>query len=154
MNRKEVLRELRGITNSIAEELNYELVDVEYAKDNGRYFLRVYIHKDGGVNLEDCQNMSEALSEKLDKDDPIKDTYYLEVSSPGLDRPLKTNKDLKRNIENYIEIKLYSAFDGKKNYEGKLIYFDNDSIKIEKDDQNIVEIPRESISVIRLSVKI
>ena len=153
MSRKEVLKKLRGICNSIAEDLDYELVDLEYVKENGRYFLRVYIHKDGGVNLEDCQKMSENLSEKLDQEDPIRGTYYLEVSSPGLDRPLKSDKDLKRSIESDIEIKLYSPFDGKKDYEGKLIYFDSDSIKIEKDNQKIVEIPRESISMIRLSVK-
>ena len=153
MSRKEVLKKLRGICNSIAEDLDYELVDLEYVKENGRYFLRVYIHKDGGVDLEDCQKMSKNLSEKLDQEDPIRDTYYLEVSSPGLDRPLKSDKDLKRSIESDIEIKLYSPFDGKKDYEGKLIYFDSDSIKIEKDNQKIVEIPRESISMIRLSVK-
>lgn len=153
MSRKEVLKKLRGICNSIAEDLDYELVDLEYVKENGRYFLRVYIHKDGGVDLEDCQKMSKNLSEKLDQEDPIRGTYYLEVSSPGLDRPLKSDKDLKRSIESDIEIKLYSPFDGKKDYEGKLIYFDSDSIKIEKDNQEIVEIPRESISMIRLSVK-
>ena len=153
MSRKEVLKKLRGICNSIAEDLDYELVDLEYVKENGKYFLRVYIHKDGGVDLEDCQKMSKNLSEKLDQEDPIRDTYYLEVSSPGLDRPLKSDKDLKRSIESDIEIKLYSPFDGKKDYEGKLIYFDSDSIKIEKDNQKIVEIPRESISMIRLSVK-
>ena len=153
MSRKEVLKKLRGICNSIAEDLDYELVDLEYVKENGRYFLRVYIHKDGGVDLEDCQKMSKNLSEKLDQEDPIRDTYYLEVSSPGLDRPLKTDKDLERSMKSDIEIKLYSPFDGKKDYEGKLIYFDSDSIKIEKDNQKIVEIPRESISMIRLSVK-
>ena len=153
MSRREVMRMVRGICESIAADLDYELVDVEYVKENGRYFLRVYIHKDGGVNLDDCQNMSEAVSEKLDKDDPIRNTYYLEVSSPGLDRPLKTEKDLNRNMGKDIEIKLFSPLEGKKNYEGKLIDFNKESVKIEEHNLNLLEISRGKISMIRLAVK-
>lgn len=153
MSRKVVLREVREISNSIADELNFELVDLEYIKENGRYFLRVYIHKDGGVNLDDCQKMSEALSDKLDKEDPIKGAYYLEVSSPGLDRPLKTDRDMERNLGKDIEISLYSSFEGSKKYEGSLIDYSDEIIKIENYDHSLVEIPRDKISKVRLAVK-
>ena len=153
MGRKEVLREIKGIANSIANDLDFELVDLEYVKENGRYFLRTYIHKDGGVNLDDCQKMSEALGEKLDKDDPIKEAYYLEVSSPGLDRPLKTDRDLERNLGKDIEINLYSPFGGNKSYEGTLTDFSDRNINIENYNHNLVEIPREKISKIKLAVK-
>lgn len=153
MSRKVVLREVREISNSIADELNFELVDLEYIKENGRYFLRVYIHKDGGVNLDDCQKMSEALSDKLDKEDPIKGAYYLEVSSPGLDRPLKTDRDMERNLGKDVEISLYSPFEGSKKYEGSLIDYSDEIIKIENYDHSLVEIPRDKISKVRLAVK-
>lgn len=153
MSKKEVLREIREIANSITNDLNFELVDLEYVKENGRYFLRVYIHKEGGVNLDDCQKMSEALGEKLDKDDSIKEAYYLEISSPGLDRPLKTNRDLERNLGKDIEINLYSPFEGNKNYEGTLTDFSDEKINIEDYNHNLVEIPRDKISKIRLAVK-
>lgn len=153
MSKKEVLREVRELSRSIAADLKFELVDLEYVKENGRYFLRVYIHKDGGVNLDDCQKMSEALSAQLDQEDPIRDAYYLEVSSPGLDRPLKTDRDLERNMDKDIEIHLYAPLKGNKNYEGTLTAYSEKSIKIEDYDHNLVEIPREQISKIRLAVK-
>lgn len=152
MSKKEVMRNVRDIGDSIAEELNYELVDLEYVKENGRYFLRVYIHKDGGVNLDDCQKMSEELSARLDEKDPIKDTYYLEVSSPGLDRPLKTDRDLERNLGKDIEINLYSPFEGNKNYEGMLMNYTEESVEIEEYNNKVI-IPRDKISKIRLAVK-
>lgn len=153
MSKKEILRKVREIGNSIAEDLNYELVDLEYVKESGRYFLRVYIHKDGGVNLDDCQKMSEALSAKLDAEDPIKDTYYLEVSSPGLDRPLRTDRDLERNLGKDIELNLYAPFEGKKYYEGKLVSYSKEYVNVEEDNNGGINIPREQISKIKLAIK-
>lgn len=139
MNKKEVLKIIKEMCNEIAEKFNYELVDVEYVKEMGSRFLRVYIDKPGGVTLDDCQQMSEVLSEKLDEKDPISESYYLEVSSPGLDRPLKTDKDLKRNMGKDIEIKLYSPINNKKIYEGRLEKFDEKEITI-LDDKRIYSI--------------
>lgn len=153
MSKKEVLKTVKGICEEIALSLNYDLVDVEYIKEFGSYYLRVYIDKIGGVSLDDCQAMSEVLSEKLDEKDPISTAYYLEVSSPGLDRPLKTDKDLKRNIGKDIEISLYTAINNKKKYEGNLKDFDETNITITDDKDNTMEIPRDAISLIRLSVK-
>lgn len=155
MNKKEVIKEIIAICEPIAESLNYELVDVEYIKEYGSYYLRVYIDKVGGINLDDCQNMSEILSEKLDAKDPISTAYFLEVSSPGLDRPLKTDKDLKRNIGKDVEISLFSIYNNKKNYEGRLDSYNDQNIILsnENEQDNIIEIPRELISVVKLALK-
>ncbi len=96
------------------EDLGYDLVDIEFVRENAEQFLRFYIGKREGVSIDDCQKVSEAVGNKLDEIDPIEGSYYLEVSSPGLDRPLKTDKDLKRNIGKEIEISLYKNIDGKK----------------------------------------
>ncbi|OZV12939.1 hypothetical protein CIW83_06935 [Tissierella sp. P1] len=107
MNRKGIISIVKEICEQLADELGYELVDVEFLKEGSNYFLRVYLDKPGGINLDDCQKVSQLLSDKLDEKDPITTPYYLEVSSPGLDRPLKNDKDLKRNLGKEIEIKLY-----------------------------------------------
>lgn len=140
------------ISNDIAENLGYELVDIEYIKELGSYFLRIYVDKIGGVTLDDCQKMSEELSTKLDEKDPIPGEYYLEVSSPGLDRPLKTDKDLKRNLEKDVVLKLYRPFENKKMYEGELKSYSEDKITL-KQNGNLISIPREYISIIKLSIK-
>lgn len=143
---------VKNVSENIADSLGYELVDVEYEKDMGSYFLKIYVDKIGGISLDDCQKMSEELSTKLDEKDPIPGEYYLEVSSPGLDRPLKTDKDLNRNLNRDIELKLYKSFENKKSYEGELISFSDDEITIE-DNEKLVKIPREYISIIKLTIK-
>lgn len=153
MNKKEIINKIITICDSIAESLNYELVDVEYLKEYGSYYLRVYIDKPGGINLDDCQNMSEQLSESLDENDPIRTAYFLEVSSPGLDRPLKTDKDLKRNLGKDIELSLHTAFNDKKYYNGVLKDYNEEFINIEDDNDNVVDIPREMVSVVKLTLK-
>lgn len=139
------------ICENICEDLGYELVDIEYVKEKNDYYLRIYIHKQGGVNLDDCQIMSENLSEILDEKDIIKNPYYLEVSSPGLDRPLKTDKDLNRNIGKEIEVSLYKTVNGQKQYKGKLISFNKENITIETIDNEII-LDRKDISIIRLTI--
>ncbi len=153
MNKKNVLKSVTNICESLAADLNYELVDVEYIKESGSYFLRIYVDKPGGINLDDCQTMSMAVSEKLDENDPFKEAYYLEVSSPGLDRPLKTDKDLKRNLGKDIEIKLYKTLNDRKSYEGKLENYNNSEIIILDEMNNKIEIPKELISIIKLAIK-
>ncbi len=145
VKKKSIELELEKIAGPIAESLEYDLVDIEFIKESGQYYLRVYIDKDGGVGLDDCQAMSQLLSDKLDEVDPISVSYYLEVSSPGLDRPLKNDKDLKRNINKEIEIKLYEAIDGKKILEGILKDYDHEYIylKTSKEDFALLEIEKE-----------
>lgn len=152
INKKGMLNIVSKISNTIAERLEYELVDLEYKKEMGSNFLRIYIDKPGGVTLDDCQKMSKELSDKLDEKDPIEEEYYLEVSSPGLDRPLKTDKDLKRNFGKDVELKLYRFFNDKKSYEGELKNYSKEAVFIEQKDE-IIEIPREYISIIKLCIK-
>ena len=152
VNKKELMKKLVKMCDESARSLDYELEDVEYVKESGSYYLRVYIDKKAGITLDDCQSMSELLGEKLDKEDPIENAYYLEVSSPGLDRPLKNDRDLKRNLGKDIEISLYKPLENKKKFEGNLKFFTEDKIVIKINDDEM-EIPRDAISVIKLALK-
>lgn len=152
MSKKGFMTSIENLCEDVTSELGYELVDVEYIKESGDYYLRVYIHKPGGVNLDDCQIVSEKLSEKLDDSDMIQKAYYLEVSSPGLDRPLKTDRDLERNLGKEVEVNLYKAVDGVKKFEGILKSYKGDSVELETVDK-VVEIPRDTVSLIRLTIK-
>lgn len=137
----------------ILSKFTYELVDVEYIKEGPHFYLRVFIDKPGGVTIDDCQKVSEELSVLLDERDPIKENYFLEVSSPGLDRPLKNNKDLERSIGKDIEISLYKQLNGKKKYIGKLVRFDDNEVKIINEKEEEIQINREIISKINLAIK-
>lgn len=151
MKKSDIEKLTEEIVLPIVEELDIELIDVEYIKEGPNMYLRVYIDKDNGVNLDDCQKVSEKLSDKLDELDPISDNYFLEVSSPGIDRPLKNDKDLKRSIGKDVEVNLYKSLDGKKKLTGKLVNYDEEKIYIEEDLKNI-DIERSIISKINLAV--
>lgn len=125
-----------------------ELFDVEFVKEGSDWYLRVFIDKEGGVTIEDCQNVSRAFNEILDKEDYIDSEYIFEVSSPGLTRPLKKERDYEKSIGRLIEIKLYSAVDGVKEAEGILKSFDKDTITIEINGQD-KNIERKNLSMIR-----
>ena len=135
------------IENKI-QELGYNLYDVEYVKEGKDYFLRVYIDKDNGITLDDCEIVSNGITEILDNADYIKEQYFLEVSSPGVERILKKDKHLKSNIGANVQVKLFKPLDGKKQYEGILKDFDSDNIKIETSSQ-ILEIERQNIGQIK-----
>lgn len=149
---RNIIRTIKEHCEPIVEELGYDLVDVEYLKENGRYFLRFYIGKPEGITIDDCQIVSEQVGVKLDKLDLIRDSYYLEVSSPGLDRPLETDKDLIRNKGKKIEISLYKTFDGKKKYTGELLDFSEKHIIINPNESGAMEIERDIIANIKLSI--
>ncbi|GEN86466.1 ribosome maturation factor RimP [Oceanobacillus sp. FSL W8-0428] len=143
------------LVNPILEEKNLELVDMEYVKEGKNWFLRVYIDKEGGIDIVECGEVSEQLSEKLDEADPIKEAYFLEVSSPGVEKPLKTLEDFKKNIGNNVFVKLYEKIDGEKTYEGILQNVENGTVSIEykiKTRKKIVEIPYEKVAKARLAV--
>ena len=112
------------------------IYDVEYVKEGGVWFLRVYIDKDGGVSLDECEVVSRALSTALDKADPIQQNYYLEVSSPGIERKLKTKEHFDRYIGETIDIGLYKAINKSKQLTGKLIRFEDDIITVEVDGES------------------
>lgn len=152
MNRKEIEELTREIALQIIEDYNFELVDVEFVKEGSQRFLRVFIDKPGGITIEDCQKVSERLSDKLDEIDPIEENYYLEVSSPGLDRPLKTENDYKRSLGKDVEISLYKPIDGKKKFVGKLKNYDENTVTIELDQEILITIDRKDIAKINLAV--
>ncbi len=107
------------------------LVDCEYVKEAGTWYLRLYIDKEGGVNIDDCEKVSRALSDLLDRDDFVPDVYTLEVSSPGLGRPLKKEKDYTRNLGREIEFRLYQPVDGEKDFVGTLKAFDKETMTVD-----------------------
>lgn len=152
MSRKGIVNMIKEQCEPIIEELGYDLVDLEYVKENNKYFLRVYIGKSDGISIDDCQKISKVVGDKLDELDPIEESYYLEVSSPGLDRPLKTDKDFKRNLGKSVELSLYKELDGKKKYFGELINFTEEYIEIQKDELENQKIQRDIIANVKLSV--
>ena len=115
----------------------FELVDVEYVKEAGNWYLRAYIDKPGGIAVDDCEVISRALSDKLDEEDYIEDSYILEVSSPGLGRPLKKEKDFQRSIGKEIEVRTFRAIDKQKEFTGILKEFDKDSFTIVMEDNEM-----------------
>lgn len=135
----------------IIEKNNFELVDVEYLKEAGTWYLRFYIDKEGGITIDDCELVSRAMSEQLDDNDFIEDSYILEVSSPGLGRPLKKEKDFARNIGEEVEVRLFQAIDGQKEYIGALASYDKDTVTIELEDTSSIKIQRKNIALIRLA---
>lgn len=136
----------------LIEKNNFELVDVEYVKEAGNWFLRAYIDKDGGITIDDCALISRALSEILDNNDFIPDAYILEVSSPGLGRQLKKDKHFARSIGEKIEIKLYKALNKQKDFDGILVDFDADKLVIELENGEKLEINRADIAMVRLAL--
>ena len=135
----------------IVDENNFELVDIEYVKEAGNWFLRVYIDKQGGITIDDCELVSRALSEQLDKDDFIEDSYILEVSSPGLGRPLKKEKDFERSIGKEVEVRLFQAINKQKEYIGILTSYDKDTVTVELEEENPLTFQRKNIALIRLA---
>lgn len=131
----------------------YELVDVEYVKEGATRYLRIYIDKSGKMSLADCETLSRIISEKLDEADPIPENYMLEVSSPGLDRVLRKERDFVRERGKEVELKLYRALDGRKELEGELLGLspaDEVELIVGKEE---IRIPRKDIAMIRLAVK-
>lgn len=150
-----VIKTTEQLVTPILTENGLELVDIEYVKEGKDWFLRVYIDKPGGVDISECSMVSEQLSEKLDASDPIKGAYFLEVSSPGAERRLKTKKDIQNSVNKNVYVTLYEAIDGEKAYEGLLKSFEDDVLTIEykvKTAKKLVDIPYEKVAKARLAV--
>ena len=143
------------LVTPILEELGLELVDIEYVKEGKDWFLRVYIDKEAGIDIEECGIVSERLSEKLDEEDPIEHNYFLEVSSPGVERPLKKQADFEKAIGKNIYLKTYEPINGEKIFEGILTSFDGKDVTLEikiKTRKTNVTIPYEKIASARFAV--
>ncbi len=150
MKKTEVEQYCTELVMPIIEENNFELYDVEYVKEGSDYYLRVYVDKEGGINIDDCVLVSRALEVKLDETDKIKDAYILEVSSPGLTRPLKKEKDFEKSVGKTVEVKLYKPYDKVKEFEGVLESYTDEAVTLLVDDKKMI-INRNDISMIRLA---
>jgi len=148
----EIVEEL---VTPILEDMKLELVDIEYVKEGKNWFLRIFIDKENGIDIEECGIVSERLSLILDEIDPIPHNYFLEVSSPGAERPLKKESDFRSAIGKNVNLKTYEPIDGEKTFEGKLIDFNEGTITLEmkiKARVKTIEIPFDKIAKARLAV--
>lgn len=135
----------------ILDELHFELVDVEYVKEGGDWYLRAYIDKEGGITVDDCEAVSRRMSDLLDEHDFIEGSYIFEVSSPGLGRPLKKEKDYARSLGKEVEIHTYRPIQKKKEFRGILKAYDEDTVTIEVEGQGDLAFSRSDIALIRLA---
>lgn len=149
--RIEIEERTEALVLPIMEANDFELVDVEYVKEGANWYLRVYADKEGGINIDDCVTISRSLEEKLDQEDFIEDAYILEVSSPGLGRPLKKEKDYLRSIGKSIDVKLYQAIEKQKEFTGILKESTQDHLVITVDEKDIT-FEKKSIASARLSL--
>jgi len=122
------------LVKDAVEALGFELCDVEFQKEYGNWVLTLYIDKPGGVSIDDCERVSRTVDPILDEADPIEQAYYLSVSSLGLDRPLKKDRDYQRNIGKRVEIKLFAPIGGEKAFSGELLSFDGETVRIRTED--------------------
>ena len=153
MDVKKIERTVKELVVPIVDKYSYELVDVEFLKEGSNWYLRIYIDKPGKITVENCQTVSEELGAKLDKLDPIEKSYILEVSSPGIDRPLKNRRDFERYIGEIIEIKLFQSVDGEKVFEGDLLGLEGDSIVIKLENGTEMNFEMEQISIAKRVLK-
>ena len=152
MSKKEVYEQkTEEILLPIVEEYGFELVDVEYVKEGGTWYLRTYIDKEGGISIGDCEKVSRRLSDILDEKDYIDDTYIMEVSSPGLGRPLKKEKDFKRSLGKEVDIRTYRMIDKQKEFTGILKDYDKDTVTIELENETLKTFEKGDIALIRLA---
>ena len=135
----------------LIELIQFELVDVEYVKEAGNWYLRAYIDKPGGITVDDCEVISRAFSDLLDEHDFIDEAYILQVSSPGLGRPLRKDKDFARSIGEEVDIKTYRAINHQKDFTGILKEYDKEKIVIELENGELMEFARADIALVRLA---
>ncbi|MGN0142396.1 MAG: ribosome maturation factor RimP [Roseburia sp.] len=135
----------------ILERMQFELVDVEYVKEGGTWYLRAYIDKEGGITVNDCEAVAREMNEILDREDYVEDSYVFEVSSPGLGRPLKKEKDYQRSMGKELEIRTYRAIDREKEFYGILKAYDENSVTIEAEDGRELHFEKADIALIRLA---
>ena len=153
MKRVEIEKRTEELVLDIIKGTEIELWDVEYVKEGSEFYLRVYIDKPGGITIDDCVEVNRALNPKLDEEDFVEEAYTLEVSSPGLTRKLKKDRDFEKSIGKLVHIKLYKAESGSKEFIGRLVSFDEEKIVIKSDDGDDgseVSLDRSNVSSARL----
>ncbi|MEW9697681.1 ribosome maturation factor RimP [Paenibacillus sp. SI8] len=142
---------IEDMLKDFIEQNGFELVDVEYVKEGSNWFLRVYADKEGGIDIDDCGRISEYLSAQLDEKDPIADAYFLEVSSPGAERPLKKLQDYHKAVNSHVFVTTYEPIDGAKEFEGLLLSFDGEQLVVEAGKKKIT-IPFAKVASARLAI--
>ncbi|HVJ47764.1 ribosome maturation factor RimP [Desulfitobacterium sp.] len=147
-----VEQKVEALVKPIIQELGLELVDVEYIKESAHWYLRLYIDKEDGIDLDDCTNVSHAVSELLDKNDPLPQAYMLEVSSPGLERPLKKEEDFIRFQGKLIRIQTKQIFQGYQEFTGYLVGLENEAIILEYEKEKVI-LPRNIIKKANLALE-
>ena len=156
MKKQELIEKVEAIAAPIAEAMSYEIYDIEYEKEGPNWYLKVFMDKEGGFSINDCVDLSHALEERLDGEDPIENPYILEVSSPGLDRPLKKDKDFTRSIGKLVEIRLFATTEElpDKNFTAQLKAYDPEkgAVTLETEDGKEVSILKKDLAGIRLAV--
>ena len=153
MSKKEIYEQrTEELLLPIIEKNQFELVDVEFVKEAGNWYLRAYIDKPGGITVDDCEIVSRAFSDILDEKDYIDESYIFEVSSPGLGRPLKKEKDFARSMGEEVEVRTYRAINKQKEFIGFLCDYDKDTVTIEYEDGEKQTFERSEIALIRLAL--
>ena len=151
MSKKEIYEQkAEDLVMPIVEKYGFELVDVEYVKEGGNFYLRAYVDKPGGITVEDCETVSREFSDKLDEADFIDEAYIMEVSSPGLGRPLKKEKDFKRSMGEEVEIRTYRPINREKEFYGVLTAYDENSVTIDCEGEEKI-FQKADIALIRLA---
>lgn len=148
---KEIEARTEELLLPIAEENGVEIYDVEYVKEGGEWYLRAYIDREDGVNIQDCENVSRKLSDRLDEEDFIEEAYILEVSSPGLGRPLKKDRHLEKSLGKEVELRLYRPQEKQKEFEGILKAYNKDSVTLEIQEEER-KFAKSDIALIRLAL--
>ncbi len=148
---KQVFEVVSELVQPFLTEHGYELIDVEYVKEASNWYLRVYVDKEAGIDVEDCGLISDYLSAKLDENDPIPNAYFLEVSSPGAERPLKKTEDFLKAINKHVLITTSEPFEKLQEFEGTLIQFD-DQFAVVKIKKREYAIPRQLVAGARLAI--
>lgn len=151
VKREEIEARTEELVMPLVAEQQFELVDVEYVKEGGSYYLRIYIDKEGGITVNDCEAISRPFSDILDQEDYIEGSYILEVSSPGLGRPLKKEKDFKRSLGEEVEIRLFRQVEHQKEWVGLLNAYDNQTVTIETEEGREMTFERSNLALIRLA---
>lgn len=156
MNEKQssIVIQVNEMAQPLASALGLEIWDTEFVKEGSSWFLRIFIDKENGVSIDDCENFSRIIEKKLDEKDFIKQSYYLEVSSPGLERPLKRDSDFIKFLNSRIYIKLYKSVDKIKEFEGILQKYEDGLIYLMQDNNVELKINKSDCSIIRLSPKL
>ena len=150
--REQYEQKAEAMAQPIIDQFGFELVDVEYVKEAGNWYLRFYIDKEGGITVDDCEAVSRAFSDKLDENDFIEDSYIMEISSPGLDRPLKKEKDFARSMGRLVEVRTYRPIDKQKEFCGVLDAYDENSVTINEDGV-LRTFEKKDIALIRLAIE-